>query len=284
MRVIALLALFFFMYGTWEVTSSVRLYDRGQELEQAIKTERISDPDEIWKKWTALAKGNSTSWLLHGPRKTVKQTFVNAADHVIESYRDSDSRPVSEKDWERARTLLSHALDVDPDDSVRGKLRLAEGHLARINGGAHRDAAQLRLAVDDFTEAARLMPRSPDPELGLASVYIYNLGDTDRGDEALQQAERQGFHLGNREKAMLADGYRRRGDRLFWDSRNVRGLPQERDQVQRAADDYHRALQLYQSIAPYGSATGNIAKVQTSLESANSRLEQLDQGQGSSHL
>jgi serine/threonine protein kinase len=277
MRTVALLALGCILYGGFELFSSYRLYERGQQLQRDIETERLSDPDQIWSRWTELSKGNPSSWLLHGPRKTVKQTYLNAADRIIESYRDSDSSPVMEKDWERARTLLSRALAVDPDNGVRGKLRLTEGHLARINGGAHHDAAQLRVAADDFSQAEQLLPKSPDPELGLARLYIYNLSDTDRGYEALQRAEQLGFHLGNREKLMLADGYRRRGDRLFWDSRNVRGLPQEKDQIGRAADDYRHALDLYQSIAPYGNSTSWVAKVQTSLESVNVRLQQIAQ-------
>jgi tetratricopeptide (TPR) repeat protein len=285
MRIVALLAIGCMLYGGWTVYSSMRLHQEGQQLESEIATEHLADPDQIWTKWTELSKGNSSSWLLYGPRKAVKQSFLNPADRIIESYRDSDSRPVMEKDWERARMLLSRALAVDPDNATRGKLRLAEGHLARINGGAHRDTAQFRLAADDFTEAEHLLPHSPDPELGLASLYIYNLGDTDRGYDALQKAEQLGFHLGNREKLMLADGYRRRGDRLFWDSRNVRGLPQEKDQITRAADDYHHALELYQSIAPYGNANANIVRVQTSLDSVNARMQQLDFTQGGpSHL
>lgn len=286
MRTIALLALGCILYGGWEVLSSYRLYEKGQQLEREIETEHLSDADQIWSRWTELSKGNSSSWLLHGPRNTVKQTFVNAADAIIANYRDSDSKPVTEKDWERARTLLSRALAVDPDNTVRGKLRLTEGHLARINGGAHRDAAQFRLAADDFNQAEHLLPKSPDPELGLARLYIYNLGDTDRGYEALQRAEQLGFHLGNREKLMLADGYRRLGDRLFWDSRNVRGLPQEKDQIQRAADDYRHALDLYQAIAPYGNSSSYTASVQTSLESVNTRLQEiaLKEGSAPAHL
>ena len=124
------------------------------------------------------------------------------------------------------------------------------------------------------------MPKSPDPQLGLARLYVYGLKDIDKADAALQQAERHGHPLGNREKAQLADGYRQRADRLWYDSRNVRGLPQEKDQVQKVADDYQRALQLYQGIAPYGNASAMIARVESSLESVQFRLQQLQGGAG----
>src|SRR5471030_1355419 len=75
-------------------------------------------------------------------------------------------------------------------------------------------------------------------------------------------------------KLQLADGYLARADRLWWDSRNVRGLPQEKDQIQRAADDYKRALELYQGI----SATAGIVRAQNSLESVNFRLQQIESG------
>ena len=171
--------------------------------------------------------------------------------------------------------MLARALSVDPDDTTRGKLRLAEGHLARINGTAHNDATELNRAVEKFTEAQRLMRKSPDPQLGLARVYVYGLRDMDRAYQALQQAGRFGYRLGNRENAQLADGYRARGDRLWSDSRNIRGLPQEKDQIERAEDDYRRALQLYQSIAPYGNANAGIARVEKSMESAGARLREL---------
>ena len=114
------------------------------------------------------------------------------------------------------------------------------------------------------------MPKSPDPQLGLARLYVYGLKDIDKADAALQQAERHGHRLGNREKAQLADGYRQRADRLWYDSRNVRGLPQEKDQVQKVADDYQRALQLYQEIAPYGNASAMIARVESRSKACSS--------------
>src|SRR5262249_14115664 len=221
-----------------------------------------------------LSKDNPSSVFLRGPRKAVRQKMTEAADRVITSYRNSDA--VYENGWKGARDELSHALALDPDDTVRGKLRLAEGHLARIAGTTHRNANELNDAVERFNEAQRLLPNSPDPALGLARLYVYGLKDIDKADQALHQAEKHGFAIGNREKTQLADGYRDRGDRTYWDSRNVRGLPQEKDQIQRARDDYQRALELYQAIAPYGNANASIVSVQNSLDSVNFRLQEIE--------
>jgi tetratricopeptide (TPR) repeat protein len=278
-RAIGVVALLSVLYGSWLVISEYLLYEHGQQLERDVETEQVTDLDQIWNRWTELSKGHVSSWLLWGPRRLVKQKFEAVADHVINTYRD-DAQQVYEKDWERARTMAARALAVDPDDATRGKLRLSEGHLARINGTAHGGLAELNRAVDDFHEAQRLMPKSPDPELGLARVYVYGLRDIDRAYQALQLAGKLGYPLGNREKSQLADGYRARGDRVWWDTRNVRGLPQEKDQIQRAEDDYKRALQIYQQIAPYGNANVGIVRVQTSLESLDSRLQQIADGSG----
>ncbi len=264
------------LYTVWAGISSYVLYERGQTLERQIAAEQITDPNDIWNKWSELSRSNPSSFLLRGPRKLVKQKLVAAADHVIDTYRNSDA--VYEKQWTYARDMAAHALAVDPDDTIRGKLRLAEGHLARINGTAHRNPADLNLAVEKFTEAQRLMPKSPDPLLGLARVYVYGLKDIDRAYQALEQAEKLGYPMGNREKAQLADGYRDRADRIFWNSSSVRGLPQEKDEIERAKDDYSRALELYQGIVPYGNSNANIVRVENSLDSVNFRLNEIERG------
>ena len=274
MRVVSLLAVAAILYGGWELFANYLMYQHGQQLKRDIQAEQVTDPDRIWDRWTELSKRNPSSLLLYSPRKAVKENLVETADRVIAAYRKADGQPIYEKDWERARNALARALAMDPDDQVRGKLRLAEGHVSRINGAAHHDAKQLQTAVDDFSQADRLLPHSPDPQLGLARAY-YNLKDIDKTSAALEEAERRGYQLANRDKLQLADGYRERADLTFWDSRNVRGLPQEKDEDDRAAADYRRALDLYQNVAPYGNASVGIVRVQASLLIVNVRLQQI---------
>ena len=144
-----------------------------------------------------------------------------------------------------ARTAVARSRRRTRRYRSRQAARLPKATSRASTARAHRSAAELNDAVEKFNEAQRLLPNSPDPALGLARVYVYGLHDIDSAYQALQQAEKHGHPLGNREKAQLADGYRDRADRLFWDSRNVRDLPQEKDQIQRARQDYQRALELY---------------------------------------
>jgi len=277
MRAVAVLVLATVGYAAWQGFSDYRLYQRGQEFEHDVAAEQIADPNQIWDRWTELSQGNSSSLFLRGPRKAVEEKFAAAADHVIDTYRNNDAQAVYENDWQRARTMLLHALSADPDDkTLHGKLRVCEGHLARINGISHHNAAELNDAVGKFGEAQQLLPRSPDPALGLARVYVYGLKDVDKASAAFHQAEANGYQLGNRERSQLADGYRERADRTWWDSRNVRDLPQEKEQIQQAANDYQRALDLYQKSAGWGSAGMRIVQVQKDLESVNTRLQQID--------
>jgi hypothetical protein len=278
-RTVAGVTIALLIWGGYWMTSRYLLWHHGRDLDRRISAELVTDPDEIWTKWTELSGSNPSSFLLWGTRRTVRQQLVSAASHTIDAYRNNETQPVYEKDWEKARLNLAHALELDPgDDSIRGRLRLVEGHLARINGTSRKSLALLNQAVEKFNEAQRLMPKSPDPQLGLARLYVYGLKDIDKAYQALGEAEHRHYKLGNREKSQLADGYRDRGDRLWWDSRNVRGLPQEKDQISRAADDYRHALELYQSIVPFANANAAIVRVQQSLESFNVRLQQIAAG------
>jgi serine/threonine protein kinase/Flp pilus assembly protein TadD len=274
-RALWALGLASFLFIAASCWSSYRLYARGGEFARQLETEQITDPNDIWSQWKELSSERSSSWLLRGPRRLVKQKLVEAADRVIAAYRN-DAQPLFEGDWKRARTVLAHALEADPDNDVRGRLRLCDGHLARINGVAHHNPVTLNTAVQDFNEAQSLLPKSPDPELGLARLYVYGLKDIDKARDALNQAESRGYNPGPRDLAQLADGYADRAGRLWLDSRDVRGLPQEKEQIQRASADYQTALGLYQSIAPYANSSAQIVLVQHDLETVQARLQELN--------
>ena len=128
----------------------------------------LTDPEAIWSRWADISKGNPQALALFTPRRSVKKRLVAAADKVIGTYRTSDSQPVYENDWKRAKPYLARALEMDPaDETVRGELRLCEGQIDRINGVSHHNAALLNEAVQKFEEAQQALPHSPDPELGL---------------------------------------------------------------------------------------------------------------------
>jgi predicted Ser/Thr protein kinase len=267
MRVVAVLAALCVVAGGWGAAADYRLYRAGKAFERQMRTEQLTDPDQIWSQWTELSGSNPSSILLAGPRAVVGERLVGAANHVIALFRNGEAQPV--KDWEHARAMLAEALSLDPDDTVRGELRLCEGHVARIAGLYRRDGKELATAVEKFTEAQRLMPRSPDPLLALAQLYVYGLKDIDKAYEAMLEAQKLGHPLGNRENQQLADGYLDRAHGLLSDAQSMRGLPQQKDQIERAAADYKRALELYQAIAPYGHATRSAALAQSGLDRAN---------------
>jgi tetratricopeptide (TPR) repeat protein len=278
-RAIAATVLACVVYVAWAGVSDYRLYQNGQAFEHDVESEQLTDPSQIWTRWAELSKDNPSSFFLRGPRKVAREKFIAAADRTIDTYRNSDARPVYEADWQRAHTMLLHALSTEPDDKVvHGKLRLCEGQVSRIEGAAHRSAAELNDAVAEFQEAQRSMPSSPDPALGLAHVYL-SLRDVDKAAAAFQQAEANGFQMGNRERSQLADAYRDRANRAWKDSFSVRGLPQEKDQIQQAAQDYKRALDLYGKSGGYGVSTQRISEMQASLDSATTRLQQIAEGQ-----
>jgi hypothetical protein len=62
-------------------------------------------------------------------------------------------------------------------------------------------------AKTGFEEAHSYLPRSPDPHLGLARIYVYHLRNIGRAVAELSDAERLGFKPGPREFEQQADGY-----------------------------------------------------------------------------
>jgi tetratricopeptide (TPR) repeat protein len=242
----------------------------------------VTNLDDAWTRYQALTKRTHLGVFLWGATSTLKKRLVATADETIAEYRNSDAPTVNEPQWMQARNSLSRALELDPGNSgIEGRLRLCEGHIDRIDANGLRGTAgrqkRLNAAVNKFDEAAELLKHSPDPYLGLASLYIYDMGDIDKAEEALKKAAHHGHPVGKRETAQLADGYRRRADRTWRESRGfVRSPSQERDYLDRAREDYIHAEDLYREAGLFGDAARNHFQAIQGQQKVEQRLSALE--------
>jgi serine/threonine protein kinase len=263
------------VFGGWH---EYRIYSQGSELSRDLLAERIEDINAAWTKYQDLAQHNYLPYLLYGPRKRLKDRMTSDADHVLSDFRENDTPSVNLADWKEAVADLARVLELSPDDAVlRGKLRVCEGHVLRINatGKAGTNSKLINESRQKFEEARELWRKAPDPYLGLMRVYIYGLKDIDRAEEALREAEHRGYRTGRREKAQLADGYRERADQFVREAARARTVPEGVDYLTRAESDYQRAEDLYQGIVPFPGAASGLRRAQESREKAGQQRDKL---------
>ena len=266
------------LLSLWLVSREIGVWRKAYLLRVSIDSEQATNLRDSWNQYQQLASRSYVPAGLIDLRKSLKQRFVAAAERVIADYR-SDTPRVAERQWEETLLYLSWALELDSNDrTVRAYKRYCEAHIDRINGEARKLTKRLNDALLKFREAAALKHGWPDPHLGLARVYIYDLNDLEKGSAELQEAEKDGYTLGNREKAQMADGFRNRADRICGELRRLRTLPGEKEHLQKAREDYEEALELYQSIFPYGESGPNIQLTQARIEKVEERLAELDEG------
>lgn len=271
--------LILFLYAMYQY----HLWNEAGQLKADLKTERTTDLNDAWTRYQALAQHAASGLMLWGARSALKKDLTAAADATLAQYGNDDAPPVYLPQWEQARTDMARALELDPDDNaIKGRLRLCEGHVERIKAGAlHGEARQKQLneAVQKFEEAAQLMRNSPDPYLGLARIYVYDIGDVDKAEEALNKAADNGHPTGRRERAQLADGYRRRADRIWRESRGFAESPdQERGYLEEALHDYARAQDLYQQAGLFGDTPRNQLQAIQGQQRVEQRLSELQGG------
>ena len=271
------IAFLLFVFGV--VGNEVWVGSSAAEVAASVPTAELEQMDNLWARYGNLYQQSYLQIATRGLRNSLIERSQVLADRVIANYRTS-LPTVREAQWRSARDALARAVGAAPHDSqLRAALRYSEGHLHRINGEAKRARGQLAAAQQDLTdsvaafrEAAELRPGWPDPFLGLARTFIYGLQDIDRGADALRQAERNGYQPGERETLQLADGYRVRGDTLVRNARQLYGMPQERDHLERAADAYQHALTLYLSLKDLSNVGPTIRVVQQALNRTERRL------------
>ncbi len=263
------------------VSVQLNFWDDADKLKTDLETEHVTNLDDAWTRYKILEKRMHLGVFLWGAQRALRKHLVAAADETIGEYRNSDAPTVNEPQWIQARNNVTRALELEPgDNGIEGRLRLCEAHINRIEASSLRGTARqkrLNTAVNKFDEAGELLKHSPDPYLGLASLYIYDLNDLDKAEDALRKAAHYGHPVGKRETAQLADGYRRRGDQNWRQSRGfVQSAYRERDYLDRAKEDYIHAEHLYREAGLFGDAARNQFQAIQAEQRVEQRLNQLE--------
>jgi hypothetical protein len=212
--------------------------------------------------YQALAAKSFFALPLYSARNSLRDRYVAEADQVLADYREaSESTPVYFQDWQRAGDALKAAFAITEDKSVLGKLRLVSGYLSLWRRDhKKRLIPDYRAARADFEAAQSLLPHSPDPHLGLATIYMHD-GELEKAQRELDESKNHGFTPGRRELSALADTYKRRGEKWMSFGQHAHDIAKMKDALQHAENDLDRAQELYNQIAPFYQGAENAEKV-----------------------
>jgi hypothetical protein len=254
-----------------------RIWRDAMTLASRIESNRIENVEQAWKEYHTIQNRTLLPLARWTVRGALRDRLIERAVAALDDFRNNDEPQMDLPDWTAALADVHRARILFPDRSdLHGLQLLCDGHVQRLRGRS-KGAAQARAAsVARLQEAAKLLPNSPDPHLALARVYIYGMGDVEKGYAALLDAERRKHKPGRRERRYLADGYRNRGRALMAEASKLRGFPeQERAQLRRAQDDLQRARDLYQGLIPYSASTTWLVQAEHSLRQIEGRMAEL---------
>lgn len=193
--------------------------------------------------------------------------LIQAADEIINRYRNSSDPDIQHFDWQKAVVCLRHALETEPaDHAIQGKLALSIGYVNLVHANtepAGNRLAAIQTAQTNFNEAVSLMPGAPDPHLALARIYIYDFKNIGKGAAELHEAQRLGFQPGPREMEQQADGYRFRANVELSQARMYRDKSRaDAERCLRLAQrDFERARQIYEPIAGFSNVSVALRQV-----------------------
>ena len=266
LRTIGAFFLAVFLLITYVVVNEYLVWGSAHQLARDLSSEKQQNLDAAWRDYRKLSSRSHLPISLWAARSELQKQLVADADRTIAKFRAPDGPPVTEADWTHARDDLSRAIELDPGDkTLHGKIRLVDGHLARLRGTSEQDPRLLDDARQDFQAAAASMKKSPDPWLGLAPLYISSFHDLARGEAAIRQANHLGYATGKREKAELADGFKDRAERAIALGDQASTRDEAAHYYRMAAPDLARARRLYESILPWDGAAASLKEVNDSI-------------------
>jgi serine/threonine protein kinase len=221
-----------------------------------------SSVGEINRDWDLLQRIQRQNAFLGGMSPAgglaanVRASLLQAGNEVIEGYRNNSDPRVQNFDWPKAALCFTHLIEMDRND------RVAQGKLALCHGYENIEHSE-QAAQADFEKAASLMPRSPDPHLGLARIDVYSLKNIGKAMAEIHQAQGLGFEPGPREMEEEADGYRFRATAELNQARKsgADNRAAEARYLRLAERDFNRARQLYEPIEGFSNVSVALRQV-----------------------
>jgi len=218
----------------------------------------IAEMQADWTLYQRLRRQNSFLGPLspvEGLHFPLKINFTAAADEILDGYRSSNDPVLEHVNWAKAQWCLDRLLDLDSRDrTARGKLLVTKGFQKILQ------SRQQQPDDADFKEAVTLIPRAPDPHLGLAWIYAYGEKNAGKAMAELEAAKRLGFQLGSREKEEEADAYRFRALDELEQAKKAHD-PDKRRELNLAQRDLDRARELYEPIAGFSEVSVALRQV-----------------------
>ncbi len=201
--------------------------------------------------------------------------YIAEGDAIMVRFRTGTVR---ESDWQAARALFERARENDlKNDAIKGRLRLSDAQLKRIEAHGDKNADAVEAAQGLFEESEKLLPRSPDPWLGVAMIDLYNRKDPEQAEKALERARDRNFDFTaqGRWVSMLGECYRQRADILTAEAFKIASsLPdQSRERARSAKDFYQKAIDWLVRFPVYGNSLTSIEYCKTRISFLDSWLE-----------
>ncbi|HZF11018.1 MAG TPA: serine/threonine-protein kinase [Thermoanaerobaculia bacterium] len=257
--------------------SQLWAWNQAKQLRQDLATPH-PDIEAIAQRYSSAVDWSLFSTDLYGVGREILGSLTSSAGKILDSYHGDDPT-TTQRGWQTAYRYLHAAAQIAPrDKKIRSRLLYTRGHLDRIEaitqrnqGDRQASAATSKTAAGEFQEATRVDPNWPDPYLGLARIYAYDLFDLEALQRNLNEASRRGYSLGKRETAMLADGFRMQG--LGFEARAQRATGTDQaDLLKQARANLQQAVRYYEDIEGYGDADENRAMAESHLEAVEARL------------
>jgi hypothetical protein len=253
------------------VLKEIRIYIAADALANNVPQD-IAGVVQMWNQHGALYEGSLGIGARPLARALTRQSLL-LSDRTFTRYRTAGAT-VYQREWQQVRDALDSAVRLRPSNGqLKAALRYCDGHLRRIEGEARAKDKQLPAAQDAFAaavtafrESAELRSNWPDPFLGLMRTFVA-MDDVERGADALAQAQRSGFTPGNRDWALLGEGYMSRGLKLA-ESEDVESL-------NRASEAYTQAIQHFSKATGFGNVGRRLRDAQRRLRDVQERLAAL---------